>query len=120
GKDYTKLTGQSFYEVLTLIRFGRFDEVLEVTNRPRPDIEGGLWDFAQGYANLKQGNADFAALYLARVKKAAETSKAAFRVHAAENLLGVVAGILEGEMQRMNGDLSGAIATFEKAAAAQA
>ena len=31
GKDYTKLTGESFYEVLTLIRFGRFDEVLEVT-----------------------------------------------------------------------------------------
>ena len=28
GKDYTKLTGESFYEVLTLIRFGRFDEVL--------------------------------------------------------------------------------------------
>ena len=28
GKDYAKLTGNSFYEVLTLIRFGRFDEVL--------------------------------------------------------------------------------------------
>ena len=28
GKDYAKLTGESFYEVLTLIRFGRFDEVL--------------------------------------------------------------------------------------------
>ena len=60
GKDYTKLTGESFYEVLTLIRFGRFDEVLEVTNRPKPDIQGGLWDFAQGYAHLKQGNVDFA------------------------------------------------------------
>ena len=41
GKDYTKLTGESFYEVLTLIRFGRFDEVLEVTNRPKADIQGG-------------------------------------------------------------------------------
>ena len=60
GKDYTKLTGESFYEVLTLIRFGRFDEVLEVTNRPKAEIQGGLWDFAQGYAHLKQGNADFA------------------------------------------------------------
>ena len=44
--------------MLTLIRFGRFDEVLEVRNRPKPDIQGGLWDFAQGYAHLKQGNAD--------------------------------------------------------------
>ena len=61
GKDYTKLTGESFYEVLTLIRFGRFDEVLQVTNRPQPEIQGGLWDFAQGYAHLKLGNADFAA-----------------------------------------------------------
>src|SRR4029077_12961359 len=120
GKDYTKLTGESFYEALTLVRFGRFDEVLQVMNRPKPDVQGGLWDFAQGYAHLKQGNADFAAVYLARLKKLAETSQASFRVHSAENLLGVVAGILEGEMQRMNGDLSGAIATFEKAAAAQA
>ncbi len=105
GKDYTKLTGESFYEVLTLIRFGRFDEVLAVTNRPKPEIQGGFWDFAQGYAHLKQGNADFAALYLARVKKAAETSKAGFRVHAAKDLLSIVAGILEGEIQRTAGDI---------------
>jgi len=119
GKDYTKLTGESFYEVLTLIRFGRFDEVLEVTNRPKPDIQGALWDFAQGYARLKQGDADFAALYLARVKKTAETSTAAFRVHPAKNLLSIVAGILEGEIQRAAGDLTGAIASFQRAASLQ-
>ena len=119
GKDYTKLTGESFYEVLTLIRFGRFDEVLQVTNRPKPDIQGALWDFAQGYAHLKLGQADFAALYLARVKKAAETSTAVFRVHAAKNLLPVVAGILEGEMQRSAGDLPAAIASFQRAAETQ-
>ena len=116
GKDYTKLTGESFYEVLTLIRFGRFDEALQVTNRPKPDIQGGLWDFAQGYAHLKQGNVDFANLYLARVKKAAETSTAGFRVHTAKALLGIAAGILEGETQRAAGDLSGAIASFQRAA----
>ncbi len=87
GKDYTKLTGESFYEVLTLIRFGRFDEVLQVTSRPTPEIQGGLWDFAQGYAHLKQGHADFASLYLGRVKKAADSSKAMFRVHTAKDLL---------------------------------
>jgi tetratricopeptide (TPR) repeat protein len=119
GKDYTKLTGESFYEVLTLIRFGRFDEVLQVTNRPKPEIQGALWDFAQGYAHLKQGNADFAALYLARVKKAAETSTAVFRVHPAKNLLSIAAGILEGEMQRSAGDLTSAIASFQRAADTQ-
>jgi tetratricopeptide (TPR) repeat protein len=115
GKDYTKLTRDSFYEVLTLIRFGRFDEVLAVTNRPRSDIQGGLWDFAQGYAHLKQGNVDFAQLYLARVKRAAETSKAGFRVHTAKDLLTIAAGILEGEILRMAGDLAGAIASFQRA-----
>jgi tetratricopeptide (TPR) repeat protein len=120
GKDYTKLTGESFYEVLTLIRFGRFDEVLEVTNRPKADIQGGLWDFAQGYAHLKQGNTDFAALYLARVTKAAETSTTTFRVHPAKNLLSIVAGILDGEIRRMAGDLDSAIAAFQRAADLQA
>jgi tetratricopeptide (TPR) repeat protein len=119
GKDYGKLTGESFYEVLTLIRFGRFDEVLLVTNRPKPDVQGGLWDFAQGYAHLKQGNADFAKVYLDRVRKTADTSKAAFRVTAAKDLLGVVAGILDGEIKRMAGDLDGAIAAFKVAADTQ-
>ena len=119
GKDYTKLTGQSFYEVLTLVRFGRFDEVLEVTNRPRGDVEGGWWDFAQGYAHLKQGDADFAAVYLARVKAAAETSKAGFRFHTAKDLLSIAAGILEGEIQRMAGNLNLAIQSFQRAAETQ-
>jgi hypothetical protein len=68
GKDYAKLTGDTFYEVLTLIRFGRFDEVLLVTNRPKGEIQGALWDFSQGYAHLKQGQSDFAKLYLERVQ----------------------------------------------------
>jgi tetratricopeptide (TPR) repeat protein len=105
--------------VLTLVRFGRFDEVLEVADRPKPDIQGGLWDFAQGYAHLKRGDADFAALYLARVKKAAETSRAAFRVHTAKDLLSIAAGILEGEMRRTAGDPGGAIDAFQRAARIQ-
>ena len=119
GKDYAKLTGDTFYEVLTLIRFGRFDEVLAVTNRPKAEVQGGLWDFAQGYAHLKQGQTDFAQLYLGRVKKAAETSKASFRMHSAKDLLSIAAGILDGEMQRMAGDLPAAIASFQRAADTQ-
>src|SRR4051812_15905284 len=119
GKDYTKLTGESFYEALTLVRFGRFDEVLEVTNRPRPEIQGALWDFAQGYAHLKQGHADFAAVYLARVRKTADTSTASFRVHSAKDLLSIAAGILDGEIKRMAGDLNGAITAFQGAAQTQ-
>jgi tetratricopeptide (TPR) repeat protein len=119
GKDYAKLTGDSFYQVLTMIRFGRFDEVLEVKSRPKDDILGGLWDFAQGYAQLKTGNADFARVYLDRVRKSADTSKAVFRFHTAKQLLGTVAHILEGEILWTSGDLPAAIGAFERAAAAE-
>ena len=115
GKDYAKLTGDTFYQTLTMVRFGRFDEVLDVKNRPSDDILGGLWDFSQGYAQLKTGNADFAKVYLDRVRKAANTSKATFRWHSAKQLLGTVAGILEGEILWTAGDVSGAITAFEQA-----
>ena len=115
GKDYTKLTGSSFYEVLTLVRFGRFDEVLQVTNRPSNDVQAGLWDFATGYAQLKQGQADMAQVYLGRVMKTAETSTGNFRRHPAKQLLGIVAGILDGEIKRMAGDVKGSIDPFTRA-----
>ena len=44
--------------------------------------------------------------------KAAATSSAMFRVHTAKDLLGIVAGILDGEIRRTAGDLNGAIAAF--------
>jgi len=115
GKDYTKRTGDSMYHVLTLVRFGRFDEVIEVTKRPERDIPAGAWDFSQGYARLKLGDLDFAKLYLARVQKTADTSTQEFRQHPAKRLLGVLAGILEGEILRVEKNLPGAIAAFEKA-----
>jgi tetratricopeptide (TPR) repeat protein len=115
GRDYAKRTSDSMYEVLTLIRFGRFDEVLEVTKRPEREIPAATWDFAQGYAHLRKGEADFSKAYLARVQKTADTSKLEFRTHPAKRLLGVLAGILEGEIAHTAGDLPGAIAAFERA-----
>jgi tetratricopeptide (TPR) repeat protein len=116
GKDYAKLTGDTIYHVLTLVRFGRFDEIPAITKRPEAPVSGGMWDFAQGYANLRLGQVDFAKVYLARVLKTAETSKSMFRFHDARHLLGTVGGILEGEILRKEGDLNGAIAAFERAA----
>jgi tetratricopeptide (TPR) repeat protein len=119
GKDYGKLTGESFYHALTLLRFGRFDEILQITNRPKNEVTGGFWDFAQGYAHLKQGNPDFAKVYLARVQKVADTTKSSFRVNTGKNLLGIVGSILEGEIKRTDHDLDGAIAVFKKGAEIQ-
>jgi len=117
GKDYAKLTDDSMYHVLTLVRFGRFDEIPAVTARPSRDIPAGMWDFAQGYAKLREGDVPFARAYLARVTKAAEASTQSFRVHPARVLLGIVGGILEGEILRAEGDLPGAITVLERAAA---
>ncbi len=117
GKDYAKLTGDTSFQVMTLTRFGRFDEVLAVTARPKNEISAGLWDFSQGYAYLRQGEVDFAKVYLGRVLKAAETSKATVRVHSAKNLLGTVGAILEGEIYRSANDLPAAIAAFERGVA---
>ena len=118
GKDYAKRTNDAMYHVLTLIRFGRFDEVLEIKKRPERELPGATWDFAQGYAYLRTKQPDFARVYLERVKKTADTSKAEFRGHSAKNLIGVLAGILEGEIARDAGDLNTATAAFERAVTA--
>jgi len=117
GKDYSKLGNNSMYEVLTLLRFGRFDEVLEVTSRPDGEVEGGFWDFAQGYAELREGNMNAAKRYLAKVQNLAANSDGIFRFHAAEQLMSLSASILQGEILRAEGNLDAAIVAFQDAAA---
>ncbi len=117
GKDYTKETGNSMYQVLTLLRFGRYDEIPAVTERPGADIAGGFWDFAQGYAAAHNGDPDKAREYLASVEDLAENSTARFRFHNAKELMGLSAAILDGELKRLDGDLDGAIAAFRRAVA---
>ncbi len=117
GKDYTKLGNNSMYEVLTLLRFGRFDEILAVDSRPEGEVEGGFWDFAQGYAELREGNMRAARRYLTKVQDLAENSEGIFRFHKAKQLMSLSASILEGEILRAEGDLDGAIAAFQSAAA---
>jgi tetratricopeptide (TPR) repeat protein len=115
AKDYAKINGSNMMQMLTLVRFGRFDEVLEITKRPTEPIPGGIWDWAQGYAKLRLGEKDMAQVYLARVLKTADESKAQFRGHSAKQLLGTLGGILEGEIYRSNGDLNQAITSLERA-----
>jgi tetratricopeptide (TPR) repeat protein len=117
AKDYAKINGSNMMQMLTLVRFGRFDEVLEITKRPTEPIPGGIWDWAQGYARLRLGEKDMAQVYLARVLKTADESKEKFRGHAAKDILGTLGGILEGEIYRSNGDLNQAITSLERATA---
>ena len=91
GKDYAKRTSDAMYHALTLVRFGRFDEVVELTKRPEREIPAAAFDFSMGYAKLKLGEPEFAKAYLAKVKKVADTSKVEFRSHPAARLVGVLA-----------------------------
>ena len=117
GKDYAKVTRDGLYHALTLLRFGRFDEILQLTDgrSERNEVSAGLWDFAQGYAYLRTGERDFAEVYLQRVLDGAETSEDELRRHPASHLLGIVGAILLGELHRDLGDTDSAIVSFEEA-----
>jgi tetratricopeptide (TPR) repeat protein len=119
AKDYAKLTKDTFYQVLTLVRFGRFDEVAAVTARPAAEVSGAMWDFGQGYAKLRTGDAAGARELAAKVLKTAEDTKASFRTHSGKHLLGTVGHILEGEIARADKNLDAAIKSFERAVEAE-
>lgn len=120
ARDYTRLMGDPSLELLVYIRFGRFAEILESgLERPSADYPAGVWDFARGYARLREGQPEFARSYLERLGHLAVTSEDTMRFHAVGTLLSVLHGILEGEIQRSEGDLGAAIDIFERAVEAE-
>jgi tetratricopeptide (TPR) repeat protein len=116
GKDYADLMdGANFYEALTMLRFGRFEDILELRDPPEGTVFRGLWDFGKGYAHLRTGDEGTARWYLHRIETAIEEDPDnAFRGHTATQLLGVVGSILEGEILRANGDVEGAISVLRE------
>ena len=115
GRDYARLTRDPMYLLLALVRFGRFEDILDVTPRPLDAIPGApVWDFAQGYAHLRLGDPNAAKASLIRLRRAADISTTMFKSHPGKQLLGILAGILEGEIVR-SGDLPAALAAFQKA-----
>jgi tetratricopeptide (TPR) repeat protein len=119
AQDYAKIvTNGSFYTALALFRFGRFDEIRALGNRPagQPIFEG-LWDFARGYAHLRAGNADSAGVYLMRVydNAALGADSVLFRGHTARDLLSITGAILQAEMARAQGRTDEAIELLEGA-----
>jgi len=120
GRGLRTLTRDPMYHALTLVRFGRFDEISGLGERPADDVSGGVWDFAQGYAQLRRSDAAAARRHLDRVLTVAASSKAVFKIHPAKTLLGTLGGILEGEINRASGDLTTALAAFERAVSFEA
>lgn len=117
GKDYGKIVpGGSFYHALALLRFGRFDEILALDDRPSPPVFRGLWEFAKGYAHLRRGEPEFARAYLERAEKVVAMGDSVnFRGHPAGTLVGSVAGILRGEILIAEGRVDDGIEALRKA-----
>ena len=118
GRDYSRMTKNPTYLLLTLVRFGRFEDILvDLSTRTQGLISGPVWDFAQGYAQLRAGNRAAARTHLTALMSAENTSTAQFGANSAKALFGVLAGILEGEIALAGADRAAAITAFEKAVA---
>lgn len=109
------------FRALTLVRFGRFAEVLELRARPTHPIHRGLWSFAMGHAHLRLGHADSALKHLHQIDSLVQHTPGhvVLRQHTARGLLGVVGGILRGELAIAAGRRDEGIAALEAAVAAE-
>ena len=103
AKDYAKIRPARGYHQLTLIRFGRFDEVAAAGNRPDDEVGAGLWDFSMGYAKLRDGDIDEAEELASQVLSAADTTEGTAGRHPGRLILGTVGHILAGESRARRG-----------------
>ena len=107
AEEYARqVDGGVFYHSMVLFRFGEFEQILELTEEPENELRKGLWEFSRGYAHLRTGAPDSAAVYLERVdEKAARLTEERMRAHSAADLLGITGDILRGEIFRAGGML---------------
>jgi tetratricopeptide (TPR) repeat protein len=115
AKDLKKLQASwGWYHPVTLSFFGRWDEVLAITEAPEGAFLEAMWRYARGMAHLRTGNTEAAAADLARIDELTlEVGDARFRFHDQAVLLQIPRGLLSAEMAYAAGNHAGAIATLE-------
>lgn len=115
AKDLAKLNGNTAMLAMALLRFGRFDEVLELEQSPNGEVNRAMYDFSRGYAALKQGDAGAARETAQALNQLTETTTARFRFHNGSDIVGTLAGILDGEIAWSEGNLEAAAEAFRRA-----
>ena len=115
AKDLAKLNNNSAMWAMALIRFGRFDEALQLDQAPNGDVNKSMFDFSKGYAALKTGDRETAIATKEQLEELSETTTARFRFHDGSDIIGALAGILEGEIAWEDGNIEAAAAAFRKA-----
>ena len=117
GRDYRELSGDSTFEVLTLVRFGHFEALRTLQAEADTPLEGAMLDFGHGYAALRTGDRAEALRRQERLQRYVAGTEDRFRFHPAATLVGSLSELLTGALLRADGDLDGAIAAFERAVA---
>lgn len=113
GRDFEKLTDDNYQHALTALRFGRFDDILDMEKPNGAVVENSIWDFCRGYAHLKMEEPDFARLYLTRVQNTGDTTTGRYRFAPGGPVLKVMAKILEGEIAWSEGRKQRALQLFK-------
>lgn len=120
ARDLAKLSpDNAFYPSLILTRFGRWDEVLALS-QPEDAFQQGFWHFAQGMAHLQKAHPDKAHLHLDHLTRIAQATPDSLtywyfgKIHQAD-LLTIAQGILEGELATFEGRDDDAVQALEQA-----
>jgi tetratricopeptide (TPR) repeat protein len=101
AKDLARISeSNAFYVPLVLVRFGRWDDVMDLEDAPDDPFRRALWSYARGYAHLRSGVIDSARAHLAALETTlAETGDSArFRGHRQSDLLGIARASLGADV----------------------
>ena len=106
-----------FYSVLVPVRFGRWEDILEMRPLTRNAFQRGMDHFARGMAHLGLGRADSALMHRDALSTVLDsTAEAArYRGHPQRSLLGIALAILDAERSASEGRHEAAAATLRAA-----
>ncbi|TVR62137.1 MAG: hypothetical protein EA422_11650 [Gemmatimonadales bacterium] len=120
ARDVTRIApGFGIYIPLSHVRFGRWEEILELPLLDANPFATGVSHYARGMARLREGSVDLARVELQalEVMRHRTDETARFRGHLQRDLLGMARGTLLGEILAEEGDVDGAIQIMEEAVA---
>lgn len=119
ARDVTRIAPAfGIYVPLAHVRFGRWEEILELPLLEVSPFATGVSHYARGMAHLRGGASVEEArteLEALRVMRGETPANARFRGHLQRDLLGMAEGTLLGEILAAEGDVEGAVQAMEEA-----
>jgi tetratricopeptide (TPR) repeat protein len=120
ARDVTRIAPAfGIYIPLAHVRFGRWDEILELPLLDVNPFATAVSHYARGMARLREGSVDLARveLHALEVMRERTDENVRFRGHLQRDLLGMARGTLLGEILAEEGDVDGAVRVMEEAIA---